>query len=97
MPRDDSKEPHSAAVAKRLVLAALANGSVSFTGHALEEMAKDAITEDEALAVLRGGVIEPGELERGSWRYRVRVARLFVVVAFDPELLVVVTAWRVKR
>jgi hypothetical protein len=61
-------------------------------------MAKDRITEDGALAVLRGGVIEPGELEHGSWRYRVRAARLFVVVALRSDAtVVVVTAWRAKR
>jgi hypothetical protein len=59
--------PHAV---KQALLAALASGSVNFTQHALTEMAKDKITQDEALAVLRAGVVEPGELERGSWRYR---------------------------
>src|SRR5437016_4303904 len=86
------------ATVKRALLAALADGGVSFTRHALTEMAKDKITEDEALAVLRAGVVEPGELERGSWRYRVRVPRTFVVVALRSETAaVVVTAWRVRR
>jgi hypothetical protein len=61
-------------------------------------MAKDSITQDEALAVLRSGVVEPGEFEGRSWRYRVRVTRTFVVVALRSETAaVVVTAWRVRR
>jgi hypothetical protein len=97
MSADDDPEPFSAAVAKRRILAALAEGSVSFSGHALEEMAKDEISQDEVVSVLRGGTVEPGEFERGSWRYRVRARRIHVVVAFRPDLAVVVTAWRVKR
>jgi hypothetical protein len=97
MSADDDPEPLSAALAKRRILAALAAGSVSFSGHALDEMAKDEITQDEVVSVLRGGVVEPGELERGSWRYRVRARRIYVVVTLAPDLAVVVTAWRVKR
>jgi hypothetical protein len=83
---------------KQALLAALASGGVNFTQHALIEMAKDKITQDEALAVLRAGVVEPGELARGSWRYRVRVPRTFVVVALRSQMVaVVVTAWRVRR
>ena len=83
---------------KRALLAALAGGSVHFTQHALIEMEKDKITQNEALAVLRAGVVEPGEFERGTWRYRVRVPRTFVVVALRSQTVaVVVTAWRVRR
>jgi hypothetical protein len=52
----------------------------------------------DAVNVLRGGVVEPAEEERGTWRYRVRTANMTVVVAFRSKLdLVVVTAWRNKR
>jgi len=69
----------------------------SWYSHALSEMAKDVITRDGVLAVLRGGVVEPAELERGSWRYRVRAASTYVVVAFrSASALVVVTAWRTR-
>lgn len=72
-------------------------GRVSFSSHALEEMADDDLTTVDCVNVLRGGIVEPGELERGSWRYRVRTARICVVVAFRPdEELVVVTAWRTE-
>lgn len=36
-------------------------------------------------------------IENGSWRYRVRTARMAVIVAFRSETaLRVVTAWRFK-
>ena len=82
MSADELDEPLAPAAAKQVLRDALAATSVSFTGHALLEMRNDEITQDEALAVLRGGVVEPGELERGTWRYRVRAGRVFVVVAF---------------
>jgi hypothetical protein len=43
-------------------------------------------------------VVEPAEFERGSWRYRVRASRTYVVASFRSEVAaVVVTAWRVIR
>ena len=91
-------EPLDPAVARRLIHDILVSGTVSFSGHALEEMAKDDLTTVDCTNVLRGGVVEPGDLEKGSWRYRVRTARICVVVAFRSEQrLAVVTAWREKR
>lgn len=73
----------------------LATGQVGLTGHAEEELAKDTLTMVDAINVLRGGAVDPPEYENGSWRYRVRTARISVVVAFRSETrLVVVTAWR---
>jgi hypothetical protein len=41
------------------------------------------------------GVVEPGEFERGTWRYRVRAGHVVVVVAFHSSTrLRVVTAWK---
>jgi hypothetical protein len=89
------KEPLDDTAAKRLIVRILANGTVSFSGHARQEMAKDALESTDCLSVLRGGWVEFSELVDGSWRYRVRTQRLFVVVAFrSEEELVVVTAWR---
>jgi len=91
------KEPLSPTQAKATILIILTQGEVTFSGHADEEMAKDNLTDDDVLNVLRAGVVEPGEFERQSWRYRVRTARIYVVVAFRSELsLRVVTAWRKK-
>lgn len=65
-----------------MIRAILADGTVGFPKHAREEMAKDHLTEIDVVNVLRGGAVEPGEWENGSWRYRVRTPRMFVVVAF---------------
>jgi hypothetical protein len=90
-------EPLSPPEARRLIREIIENGSVSFSKHAEEEMAKDNLTMVDVTNVLRGGVVDPGEFENGSWRYRVRTARIAVIVAFRSETeLRVVTAWRFK-
>src|SRR5262249_28257149 len=93
-------EPLSPPAAKTLILGILASGEVTFSDHALDEMDEEQpdITEEEVLAVLRGGIVEPAELLRGSWRYRVRAMGVYVVVVFRSEMRAkVVTAWRMKR
>ncbi len=93
-PRQEPLEPGAA---KRLIRKIIELGTVTFSKHALDEMAKDDLTTVDCVNVLRGGVVQPGELERGSWRYRVTTARMCVVVAFrSEEELVVVTAWRTE-
>src|SRR5689334_4914597 len=73
-------------------------GALSFSGHALAEMGKDELTTVDCANVLRGGVVEPGEWESGSWRYRVKTNRICVVIVFRSEKrAVVVTAWRIRR
>ena len=68
---------------------------MAFSKHALEEMASDDLTAVDVAHVLRAGAVDPAELERGSWRCRVRTQRIEVVVAFRSETeLIVVTAWR---
>ncbi len=52
--------------AKRLIVHILQAGTVSFSGHALEEMRKDDLTTVDCTNVLRGGVVEPGEWERAA-------------------------------
>ncbi len=90
------REPLSPPAARKHIQAILAEGAVNFTKHARDEMAKDRLVEIDVVNVLRGGKVEPGEWENGSWRYRVRTSRMAVVVAFRSEtVLVVVTAWRI--
>ena len=61
-------------------------------------MARDGISQAEAIGVLRSGVVEPAEFERGSWRYRVHAHLTYVVAAFRSDVVAnVVTAWRVVR
>ena len=91
-------EPLHPAEARKLLREILASGAVVFTSHALDEMEKDGISQADAIGVLRSGVVEPAEFERGSWRYRVRAHRTHVVAAFRSDVMaVVVTAWRVVR
>jgi hypothetical protein len=90
-------EPLAPPDARRVIREILAMGSVSFSAHCDRELAADGISEAEARDVLRGGIVEPAEFERGSWRYRVRVGRIYLVVAFRSEReLVVVTGWRTR-
>lgn len=58
-------------------------------------MAKDKMVEQDAINVLRAGSLDPAEMERGSWRYRVHTLRFCVVVTFDEATAaIIVTAWR---
>ena len=92
------KHPLDNDSAKRLIGEILKRGVVTFSSHALDEMAKDDLTTLDAANVLRGGVVEFSEEIRRSWRYRVRTARMTFVVAFRSEtMLTVVTAWRKMR
>ena len=82
------------AVARQWIRRIIAEGTVTFSAHALEEMAKDGMTTVDCGNVFRGGVVLPPELERGSWRYRIRTSRMCVVVVFRSSTeLKVVTAW----
>lgn len=90
-------EPLTPPAARKLIRSIVAAGNVVFTRHARDEMAKDALTEDDIMNTLRGGWVEPGEWENGSWRYRVCTHRIVAVVAFRSESeQVVVTAWRLR-
>jgi hypothetical protein len=88
-------EPLTLPHARKLIRQILLTGTVSFSTHALQEMAHDHMTTVDCTNVLRGGVVEPPEYRDGTWRYRVRTASLSVVVAFRSGThLAVVTAWR---
>lgn len=90
-------EPLSPPEARRLIREILDRGAVVFSRYAEEEMTKDNLTMVDVTNVLRGGVVDPGEFENGSWRYRVRTARIAVIVSFRSETeLRVVTAWRIR-
>lgn len=89
-------EPLTPPAARTLLHKILSQGGqVRFSGHSLDEMKKDDLSTQDCLNVMRGGVVEPPELRDGTWRYRVRTARISVVVAFRSETAcVVVSAWR---
>lgn len=95
--RADSGEPYAGSRAKRLLGEIMEKGQLSFSKHAREEMAKDHMQATDVVNVLRAGWVESSEQERGTWRYRVKTQRMFVVVAFrGTNSATVVTAWRVK-
>jgi hypothetical protein len=74
--------------------------NVRFSGHALREMAADAMTIGDARNLMKSSdsrIVEEGELKDGSWRYRLKTNRMVLVIAFVSETaLNVVTAWRRK-
>jgi len=92
------QEPLDPTRTRKLIRAILRTGTIRYSKHALDEMRADDLTTVDCCNVLGGGWAEPGEYENGSWRYRVRTARMCFVIAFRSEdTLVVVTAWREKR
>lgn len=99
--REELREPLAPTEAKALLRQVLVHGEVRFSRHALDEMARDPfgpISKVDVVNVLRGGVVGPGELRGGTWRYPVRTSMMAVVVAFRGVAVVItVTAWREKR
>jgi hypothetical protein len=95
------REPLAPTEAKALIRQVILHGEVRFSRHALGEMAHDPlgpISKVDVVNVLRGGVVGPGELRSGTWRYPERTALMAVVVAFRGVAVVItVTAWREKR
>ncbi|MCK6527238.1 DUF4258 domain-containing protein [Myxococcota bacterium] len=81
--------------ARKLLVEIIESGRVTFTAHALEQMAARSISEAEVVAVLRSGAVRSCDLIAGSWRYRVEGRGVVSVVAFRSDTwTVVVTAWR---
>lgn len=92
------REPLNPRSVKTLLLQILEKGRVDISPHAWREMQDDEMSVQDVYQVLRGGVVEPGELVQGSWRYRVRQNRRFVVITFRSDTwTVVVTVWRSRR
>lgn len=88
-------EPLTPEAARKLAREILANGAVVFWQHALDELAKDKLKTTDALNVIRAGMCEPAEYEKGEWRYRFRTRLMAVVIGFDSKAeLHVVTGWR---
>ncbi|MBW6512852.1 MAG: DUF4258 domain-containing protein [Desulfuromonadaceae bacterium] len=91
-------EPLRPTEAKKLIRKILGGGFVTYAQpHAEDRMRQRSITTVDCANVLRGGVVAEGELENGSWRYRVYTPRICIVIRFESEtVLEVVTAWREK-
>lgn len=98
--RDRVDEPLKPTVAKKLILAILDTSDVVIPAgsHADEEMENDNLILGDIINVLRGGVVDPAEFIKGSWRYPVRTNKIVVIVCFRSETeLRVVTCWRKKK
>ncbi len=77
-------------------------GEIRFSGHALKELSADGLTTLDALNVLKSTasrINAEGELDKGSYRYRIETNFILVVVAFSPDGsgLSVVTAWDKRK
>ena len=102
VPTEDGAElahPLSDAEARKIIHLCLGEGgTLVFRGHALEEMAKDDLTEVDVKRVLRGGVVSYDSCRLGTHRYKSETKAVCVVVAFDAATrTVVVTAWKFKK
>jgi len=89
-------EPLRPPEAKKLIRKILSTGFVTYAQpHAEDRMRQRNISTVDCVNVLRGGAVAEGEMENGSWRYRVYTPRMCVVIRFESEsILEVVTAWR---
>lgn len=89
------REPLDERGVRRLLREILDSGKLRISGHAYDEMEADRLVEQDVRNCLWAGRFDGCDLERDSWRYRVRTAWIVVVVAFRSETqAVVVTAWR---
>ncbi|MFN8583355.1 MAG: hypothetical protein U0163_20560 [Gemmatimonadaceae bacterium] len=92
---DPALIPMKPADAKQLARSIVATGVVTFSGHAMEEMANDDLATPDCLNLIRAGVYGGAEQVNGEWRYRVQTSRMCVVITFVSDTrLRVVTAWR---
>lgn len=89
------KEPLGTDDAKRLILEILEHGSIRPTQHWKERIGDHDLVSGDCLRVLRGGYVEGMDLVDGTWRYRVVMGDVCVVIAFrSQKSLAMVTAWR---
>jgi len=94
---DSMNQPLAAAEARKLARLILAKGTVAFTSHCLQELAKDGKATVDATNVIRGGLYLEAEWENGAWRHRAQTQRMAVIVEFETEAeLIVVTSFVFK-
>ena len=103
-PSNYKEEKLSRNEARKLIAKVMASNpyKVRFTGHSLEEMAKDDLKTTDVLNILKSvdsRIHEEGELYSGSYRYRLHTRFICVVVGFNiiGTELVVVTAWDKRK
>lgn len=92
------REPLKPPEAKAQARAIAEHGVIEFSAHAMAEMKNDGLESTDCFNLVRAGVFQFPELEKGEWRYRVCTAGMCVVIAFQSETrLRIVTAWRNRR
>lgn len=85
--------------ARKLISRLVAAGKVRFVQHAYDRMEERNVSHQDALNVLEtpdSFILGEGELERGSYRYRLCTNRLMLAVSFttDGSYVVVLTVMR---
>lgn len=88
--------------ARKLISKVILDGGIDyvvFTTHSLKQMPRRKLITLDVLNVLKSAdskIFEEGELESGSYRYRLQTRTILVVVSFTPkgDKVIVVTAWR---
>ena len=89
------REPLDGSDVRRLLREILDSGELGISSHAYDKMEADQLVEQDVRNCLWAGRFDSCDLEQRSWRYRVRTAKIVVVVAFRSETqAVVVTVWR---
>ena len=90
--------------ARKLVLQIMRHhsGNVNFSGHATSEMTNDGLTSGDIWNVLESSdarIVDEGEFEKGSYRYRLETNFIMVVIAFHPkgDGLNIVTVWDKRK
>jgi len=92
---DELLGPLNPDLVKRLIRDILRTRCFAYTDHALEELSADQMASLDCESVLRSGVVQPPDFERGTWRYRVTTSQMVVVIAFrSRSYFVIVTGWR---
>lgn len=91
-------EPMAPADVKRIVSNIVrGEGGIAYCRHARLEAQKDDLSHVDITNVLRGGAVDPGEFENGTWRYRFRTQRMVAVVQIlSLTEIRVITVWRIR-
>jgi hypothetical protein len=90
--------------ARKLIAEIVNNCSenIVFSKHANEELIKDGLTQLDVWNILKSPhsrIVSEGDLERGSYRYRLETQFIMLVISFWPlgDGLVIVTAWDKRK
>ena len=90
------KKPLQPDEAKARIREILSRGRVVYSKpHAMERLQQRDLTMLDCANVLHEGSVDPPYRENGKWRYKVKTAKIEVVIQFlKYDRLMIVTAWR---